>query len=72
VLFHICRLQLVILLARVVVIVPDTRNSIFIDAGGIRVSILLRTVEDLRHEAPGIVKDGGGLPLVSPIEYPNR
>lgn len=69
-LFHIRRLQLVILLARVVVIVPDTRNAIFIDASGIWVSILLRTIEDLRHEAPGIVEDGRGLLLVSFIKHP--
>lgn len=48
-----------------VVVIPDTRSAILIDTSGIRVSILLRTVEDLGHEAPAVVKDGSCLPLVS-------
>ena len=48
-----------------VVIPPDAAGAIIIDTSCIWESIGLRIVQDLRHKAPGIVKNSGSLCEVS-------
>jgi hypothetical protein len=60
-LFHIRRLQLVILLTWVVVIPPDTAGTIVIDTSCIWEAIALGIVKDFGHKAPGTIENSGGL-----------
>lgn len=52
-----------ILRPRMVVIPPDTRSAVFIDASGIWESVIGRIVENLGHERPRVIKHGGDLNL---------
>jgi hypothetical protein len=64
---HICRLQSMVLLPRMVVIPPHTALPIVIDTSGVWISILLGVIQDFCHETPRVIENGLNLQTVSCI-----